>query len=334
MKRRDFLRDSFLGAAGLLGASALRPVYAKADFEIKAEPMYDVPATQVSEHCYYILAKDPEPTPENHAFFNNPGFVVTKKGVVVIDTGSSVQIGDMIIRQIKKVTDKPIMMVINTHYHGDHFLGNHAFVDYDPKMPIYAHPAAIENIKNGGGDFWYNFMQRLSNNAISGTHITLPNKVLKGGEQFDLDDVVIKIHQFGKAHTESDLIVEVLEKKGKKVSYIGDIAMRRIANMSDGSFAGTIEAMKKCRALGSDYYVGGHGPYDDVALLEDMQKFCEVIWQTSQKYYDEGLSDFEIKPIIMKDPFMQKVASKWPGYQSTLGKFVSIAVQEVENSMF
>ncbi|HHT00196.1 MAG TPA: MBL fold metallo-hydrolase, partial [Thiomicrospira sp.] len=54
----------------------------------------------------------------------------------------------------------------------------------------------------------------------------------------------------------------------------------------------------------------------------------------AMKYYDEGLSDFEMKPKIMAEPFMKNVASKWPGYEGTIGTFVSIAVVEAEANMF
>lgn len=331
MKRRDLLKSALGLTAGLSGLSAIKPLYANDDLTIKADPMYDVPSTQVTKRCHYIFAEDPEPSADNHAFFNNPGFVVTSKGVVVVDTGSSVQIGEMVIRQIKKVTDKPVVMVINTHYHGDHFLGNHAFVEAYPDVEIYAHPATITNIKSGGGEFWFNFMQRNSNNAISGTIMTPPTKTFKGGEEVKMGDTTIRIHQFGQAHTEADLIVEVVEDK---VAFLGDTAMRRVANMADGSFLGTIETMKKSKALGCEHFILGHGPHDTAAICDDMQTFCENIYNNAAVYYDEGMSDFEMKPKILAQPFMKDVASKWPGFDSTIGNFISLAVQEVENNMF
>ncbi|QCU89702.1 MBL fold metallo-hydrolase [Thiomicrorhabdus sediminis] len=331
MNRRDLLKSAFGLSAGLVGMSALKPLYASDGLAFKADPMYDVPATKVTDRCYYILAQDPEPSPENHAFFNNPGFIVTSEGVVVVDTGSSVQIGEMVLRQIKKVTDKPVVAVINTHYHGDHFLGNHAFIEANPKVEILSHQATIDNIKNGGGEFWHGFMQRNSNNGISGTVVTLPNKVLNGGETLKFGDTTVKIHQFGKAHTECDLIVEVVEDK---TIFLGDTAMRRVANMADGSFVGTIDTMKKARDLGGKNYILGHGPHDGVSICDDMQAFCENIYNSAAKYYDEGLSDFEMKPKIMAQPFMKDVASSWPGYESTVGKFIAVAVQEVEQNMF
>ena len=332
MKRRDLLKSALGLSAGLVGMTALKPLYASADdMAFKADPMYDVEPTKVTDRCYYFLAKDPEPSPENKAFFNNPGFVITSEGVVVIDTGSSVQIGEMVIRQIKKVTDKPIISVINTHYHGDHFLGNHAFVAENPQLEIISHQATIDNIKNGGGEFWVGFMQRNSNDAISGTIITPPNKTVEGGETLKFGDTTIKIHQFTKAHTECDLIVEVVEDK---TAFLGDVAMRRVANMADGSFPGTIETMKKAKELGCTNYILGHGPHDNASICDDMQTFCENIYLNAMKYYDEGLSDFEMKPKIMEEPFMKDVASKWPGYDTTLGNFISLAVAEAEANMF
>jgi glyoxylase-like metal-dependent hydrolase (beta-lactamase superfamily II) len=331
MKRRDLLKSALSFSVGLVGMSAIKPLYASDEMMIRAEPMYDVTPTKVTDRCYYILAKDPEPSPENHAFFNNPGFIVTSEGVVVIDTGSSVQIGEMVIRQIKKITNQPVVKVINTHYHGDHFLGNHAFVEAYPDVEIYAHPSCIAKIKSGAGEFWYSFMQRNSDNGISGTIVTLPTKTLKGGEALTLGDTTIKIHQFGTAHTESDLIVQVVEDK---LVYIGDTAMRRVANMADGSFVGTIHTMKEIKALGCDYHLLGHGPHDDVAICNDMQTFCEIIYDNAAKYYEEGLSSFEMKPKILAKPFMQNVASNWPGYDSTVGSFIGIAASEAERNLF
>ncbi|MDX1352547.1 MAG: MBL fold metallo-hydrolase, partial [Thiomicrorhabdus sp.] len=101
-----------------------------------------------------------------------------------------------------------------------------------------------------------------------------------------------------------------------------------------GSFVGTIETMKKAKELDAKHYVLGHGPHDGVAICDDMQVFCENIYNNAAKYYDEGLSDFEMKPKILAEPFMKDVASKWPGFDSTVGVFISVAVAEVEKNMF
>lgn len=331
MGRRDLFKSAFGLTAGLVGMSALKPLYASDEMIIRGPDVPDVPVTKVSDRCYYLMAQDPEPSPQNFGFFSNPGFIVTSEGVVVIDTGGSVQIGEMILRQIKTVTDKPVIKVINTHFHGDHWLGNHAFVKANPDVEIYSHQEVIDQIKNGSGEFWIGFMQRNTDNAISGTVATSPTKVLKGGEVMKVGDTTLKIHHFGRVHTVADLVVEVVEDQ---TVYSGDMMMRRIANMADGSYLGSIDAMDQLAALPAKQFIPGHGKHDGQKLITDFKTFCEVVYNKTGEYYDEGMSDFEIKPKLMEEPFMKDTASQWPGYESTLGKYVVVAVQEYEKNMF
>ncbi len=58
---------------------------------------------------------------------SNSVFLVTSDGVLVIDTRQHPRAGEELIAQIRKVTDKPIRWVINSHFHGDHTFGNAAF---------------------------------------------------------------------------------------------------------------------------------------------------------------------------------------------------------------
>lgn len=101
-KRREILKGMLAMSTSLMGLSVLHPVYSADDMVVKGPRVPDVKPTQVSAHCSVIIAKDPEPTPENQGMFSNMGIIITQKGVVVFDTGGSVQIGEMLIRQIKK----------------------------------------------------------------------------------------------------------------------------------------------------------------------------------------------------------------------------------------
>lgn len=331
LKRRDFLKKTLGLTAGLVGASALKPLYASDLIEFKGPEVPDIDAIKVSTRCYTIPAMGPHPTPDNFGMFSNPGFIVTSEGVVVVDTGSSVQIGEMVLRQIKKVTDQPVVKVINTHYHGDHWLGNHAFVAENPEVEIYSHPACQSVLKNGKDKFWFDFMQTNTDNKISGTVITLPTKNLKGGEEIKLGDTTLKIHHFGKVHTESDIAVEVVEDKA---IFMGDMVMRRIANMDDGSFQGSIDALAKVEAMPLKHYIPMHGKPEGVQLIKDGKAFMEAIYLNAGKYYEDGLTDFEMKPKIMAEPFMKEVASQWPGYESAMGQYIVVAIKEYEASMF
>jgi glyoxylase-like metal-dependent hydrolase (beta-lactamase superfamily II) len=58
---------------------------------------------------------------------SNSVFLVTSDGVLVIDTRQHPRAGEELIAEIRKITDKPIRWVINSHFHGDHTFGNAAF---------------------------------------------------------------------------------------------------------------------------------------------------------------------------------------------------------------
>jgi cyclase len=60
--------------------------------------------------------------------FGNGAFIVTRDYVVVVDTQLRPSWARDMISEIKKVTDKPVRYVINTHWHSDHTLGNQAYV--------------------------------------------------------------------------------------------------------------------------------------------------------------------------------------------------------------
>lgn len=58
---------------------------------------------------------------------SNSVFLVTDAGVLVIDTREHPRAAQDLLARIRKVTDKPIKWVINSHFHGDHTYGNATF---------------------------------------------------------------------------------------------------------------------------------------------------------------------------------------------------------------
>ena len=58
---------------------------------------------------------------------DNSGFVVGEHGVLVIDAHINGAMAGLIQTAVRQVTNKPILYVVNTNYHGDHTFGNYAF---------------------------------------------------------------------------------------------------------------------------------------------------------------------------------------------------------------
>lgn len=60
--------------------------------------------------------------------FSNGAFIVNKDDVVVVDTHLRPSWARDLIAEIRKVTDKPVRYVVDTHWHPDHVQGNQAYV--------------------------------------------------------------------------------------------------------------------------------------------------------------------------------------------------------------
>ena len=332
--RRTLMRQAaWIG----LGAALLSPTVRSfaddaADF-IRGPVVPDQPLQRLSPRVAMVYAEDGFPTPENRGMMANVVFVITSAGVVVLDTGASVQIGEMAIRRLHTLTDQPVVAVINSHYHGDHFLGNEAFVKaYGDNLPIHAHPAARERIQGTAGSAWRTLLEQWTNGATVGTRVVPPNRDMADGAVLQLGDTTLKIHHFGRTHTEADLCVEVVEDR---VVYVADLAMNgRIANMDDGSYLGTLRAFDTLeRNMPGSLWVPGHGQASTTLLTEQRGLF-EGIYRNCEAAVKAGEDEAQARRRVLADPRVKAHAAKTKGWDNNIGKYISLAFLEAEKEAF
>ncbi len=329
-------RRSLMVGAGLSLAAAapqIRLLAQQARDFIEGPPVPDIEPTRLSERVWMVFSPDGFPTPQNQGMMSNVSFVITSQGVVILDSGSSLQIGQMVIRMIRRLTDKPVVAVFNSHYHGDHWLGNHAFVQvWGPKLPIHALPGTIEAIKGTAGSAWRSLMERWTNQSTAGTEVVVPNTAVEHGQVLRWGDTRFRMHHYGTAHTPYDLCVEVVEDK---ITMVGDIAMgNRVANMDDGSYPGTFKyyaALKQ--AAGQQLWLPGHGqPGHD--LLDSYGRFMAGIWEPCLQAVKDGKSEAEAKAMVLSDPRVAQRAAGMQGFGGNIGKYISLAYLEAEKEAF
>lgn len=334
--RRQWLRMSAglgLGAAGLALVPEVRLFAQQVQEFIEGPPVPDVKPEQLSPHVWMVYAKEGFPTAENQGLMASVIFVVTRKGVVVLDSGASLQIGQMAIRMIRTVTPLPVIAVFNSHYHGDHWLGNHAFANaFGADLPIHALAYTREQIAGHEGNTWRSLMERWTNQATLGTKVVAPNRTVEHGQVFDYGDVQIRLHHYGRAHTPSDLCFEIVQDK---LTYVGDIAMEnRIANIDDGSYPGTFkyyDALKQ--AAGDQLWLPGHGR-GSRQLLDAYGTFMRGIWEPCVQAVKDGIPLEGAKALVMKDPRVASRAATMAGFDSNIGKYTSLAYLEAEKESF
>lgn len=136
----------------------------------------------------------------------NAGFVVGDSGVVVIDTTVSPASAELLLKEIARITPKPVVGVILTHGDMDHVGGLAAF---PAGIPIIAHSLTRKRMEAAvaAGD-----------SQVAKDH--LPNRIIDAHESISLGGARLELHHWAPAHTDGDVIVHV---PAAKTVFTGDI---------------------------------------------------------------------------------------------------------------
>lgn len=290
----------------------------------------DYPLTRITDRVYVIHGPNENPNPGNQGFANNPGFVLVRGGVVVIDPGSSVQVGEMVLRKIGAVTKDPVIAVFNTHFHGDHWLGNQAIKAAYPKAVIYAHPKMIEAIKAGAGENWVKLMNDATQGASRGTRVVAPDMGLNHGESLKLHGMTFRLYHNDRAHTDNDIMIEVVEEG---VIFLGDnVLNKRIAaNFPEhGNIQGQLAAIDTALKTGAKHFIPGHGLSGGREIAIAQRTFLRDLRAAVKKYYAQGQSDFEMKDKVTRDLVAYKDYYGFDG----LGRVINAAYLQIETEYF
>jgi glyoxylase-like metal-dependent hydrolase (beta-lactamase superfamily II) len=296
----------------------------------KAAPIrVDYGPQEIAQGVYVIHGPKELPSPENQGFMNNPAWIVSDGGVVVVDPGSSVQVGEMVLAQIEKTTDKPILAVFNSHIHGDHWLGNQAIRERYPEVPIYGHERVGPKVIAGAGTEWVELMLSMTQNATAGTTVVKPDHPVKDGDELQIGGLTYRVMNNDKAHTDTDIMLHVPEKS---LIFLGDNAgHERILRLEGGSFPGNVAALETAIATGASVFVPGHGPSGGREVAERYRDYLKTVYASAQQGVEEGLADFEIRPLLMPklEPW-----SQWAGFEHELGRHINGAYLEAEAAAF
>ena len=204
---------------------------------------------------------------------SNGGAYLGDDGILVIDAKMDKESVDQTISELKKITDKPILYLVNTHSDGDHINGNRFFPE---SVTIIAH----ENCRN---DFF------LPKGDGSPSDWNDPELVpftpeLTFSEKMDvyLGSKKVELWYFGAGHTTGDLVVYVPEEK---TAFLGDqlfLTRPQLIHSYKGgnSFEHVATLTRMLEALDAEKFSSGHS---EICSREDIQKHIVQIQELQKK---------------------------------------------------
>ena len=228
-------------------------------------------------------------------------FLLSQKGIVVVDSQFPEQ-SIHLIDELKKKSEKPFKLLINTHHHGDHTAGNISF------KGITEHVLAHENSKKN--------QEATAKNQKSEDRQLYPDQTYTDTwcQKFGTENICLSWH--GAAHTNGDSFVHF---EHANIVHCGDLVFNRRHPFVDRGAGANIKSWMQVLEKGINkfnkdtIYVFGHSGtgYEITGKMDDLKKFSDYLGSVLK--FVEG----EIKAGKAKDEILKATtipgADEWKG---------------------
>lgn len=238
----------------------------------------------------------------------NGGMYIGDNEVVIIDSKMDKASVDGIFAAVKKVTDKPVTILINTHSDGDHINGNQFFPE---EVIIVAHDNCRKEFllpqRDGSPSAW------TSDEMMP----FVPEITFNDKMQLHLGSKNIELYYFGVGHTTGDIVVYFPEEK---TAFIGDQVFfgrpQLIHSYKGGDSFEHVKTTKKMLAtLDAERFCSGHS---EIKTRTDVEKHLAEIITFQQK----------VKELALEGKTLEEVQSAFAENESRL---VESVYNEIKN---
>ncbi|HEY7168365.1 MAG TPA: MBL fold metallo-hydrolase, partial [Candidatus Binatia bacterium] len=203
-------------------------------------------------------------------------FVVTEAGVVMIDSCNSPLDSRRMAAAIKKVTDKPVVFLIDTETHNDH-TANH-FV-FSPPALVINHAGAGEAMKK---DFNPKRAETLAaqspemREALKGNKLIPPQIEYKDKMTLNLGERTFELFFLKNVHSEADTVIWLPKER---VLFAGSAAnVRWFINLRPTVVLPDVLASYKfMKSLDPEFVVPGHGPVGTTKIFDEYEGYYTLL---------------------------------------------------------
>ena len=312
--------------AGLLCAFLAESAQAQSRYPVVQGKYYKF--EKIADGVYYA---SPEFNGTAFPFGSNPFFganlvvIVNKDDVVLVDSATSPRAARALMEDVKRLTDKPIRTVVNTHWHYDHTDGNSAF---GPEVQIIGHEYVRHQLETL--DILHNepfrsstanapqaMIDRFTRQAAAEKNASKKAALEKmladtkaATKEFVQDIKEIKptppnltyrdklvlyrggreidLLFLGRGHTGGDTVVFLPKEK---IVCTGDLMESRIAFMGSAFFDEWLKTLDALKRLDFTTDLPGHGaPFKDKGLITAFQSYLTDVLAQAAKLKAQGVS--------------------------------------------
>ena len=261
--------------------------------------------TKIAENIYsYVDVKNGGPA---NSFAANAGIIVGKEGIVVVDTLISAKEAQRFLKDIRKISDKPIRYVIDTHSHLDHTFGNSEFAKLG--AAIVAQTNCRENMRKNSEETLKNSREYgLSPEQIDGRKISVPSLTFSDRMLIDLGDVMVELIYIAPSHTTGSIMVSIPQRK---VLFAGDILFTDFhPYVAEGDISGWARNLDYIAELNVEQIIPGHGPISGKKDIVEMKSYLLTFDRKAHELAAQS-SDADFIAAELKKSLPPKSQGEW-----------------------
>jgi len=228
---------------------------------------------------------------ENDASANST-FLISEKGILVVDTGLNAQEGRKLLDEIRKVSAAPVRWIVNTHYHPDHRGGNSVV---GPEAVIIS--TAFTRTQAGSAAAGYALNETLGAKGLT---------LYVGSHE-------VQIYHPGPAHTMGDIVVYFPDEHAIAT---GDLFLTNSCPaMDQGDLENWIRALDQMLVLPVEHVVPGHFELAGKAEMQSFRNYLAELQTQVARMYKEGKSLKQVQKVLRLDTY--KNFRQYPRYEAT-----------------
>jgi glyoxylase-like metal-dependent hydrolase (beta-lactamase superfamily II) len=243
-------------------------------------PMIKEGVTQkIADHVYVIPDFDTVLVP-------NVTIVVGSRGALVVDTGLGARNGQIVMREVEKVSKGPELYLVATHIHPEHDLGAGGFPERTTMVRSKEQEAEIAETGLATARIFAGF-SALNAELLQGAEFRKADISFEREQVLDLGGVRARVMAMGANHTKSDIAVFV---EPDRVLVAGDLVMMGLPQFTAPAarIATWLGTLDRFDALKPVRIVPSHGAMGDASMIGNYRTFLTTVRERASALKKDG----------------------------------------------
>lgn len=265
-------------------------------------------------------------TSSERSFLTNAYLIETENALVAVDSFMIVS-DAMALRDLALKICKPLISIIITHGHPDHYNGNSVLLEAFPGIPVISTQGITDCIRDSVDAKEVKWKPYFAEDWPA--QKVLPNQMVTDGSTLILDGLLYHFRDLGAAESTSDMYFTLGKKHS--VVFVGDVVFNRVHGfMNDGHSARWLtvlrELTQELAQVGQLFT--GHGQPDQPSALISAQIDYINAYRSQVVALLEGTAQLSVEQKIKLEEAMTRL---FPDYQ--LSAFIQAGADSVATEL-